>query len=350
MSGARADANIEAFYAEGWVSQNETREAHSANISMSGNTPVTVWYGGTEEGHKDVAIYMSTFDGQWAQPTVVATRESSERQLDRYIRKVGNPALHSWPDGTLGVFYVTVSFGGWAASNINYVQTSDLGQTWTAPRRLVTSPFLNISTLVRAHGLDLTSGGLHLPVYHEFLGKFSELLHLDKSGGEVLDKTRLSRGKHSLQPAIANLSDTEVIGILRYAGNPPNRLLSTHSVDGGRHWTEPVTTDLPNPNSAIALLNIGDDRLLMALNDTEDGRHKLSLAVREEGIWTILKKIEDEAPESEGHDFEFSYPSLAMDADGLIHMVYTWNQTRIKHVTFNQHWLLSSFMAEKAEL
>ncbi|MDA9680069.1 hypothetical protein N9U06_01270, partial [Gammaproteobacteria bacterium] len=46
-----------------WVSNNETNEAHSASIAITNGEPVVVWYGGTEEGHHDVAIFSSNFDG-----------------------------------------------------------------------------------------------------------------------------------------------------------------------------------------------------------------------------------------------------------------------------------------------
>lgn len=333
-----------AVFAEYWISQNETQQAHSANIAIASGIPVTLWYGGTEEGHADVALFMATFDNGWTTPVVIADRASLEAGLNRYIRKIGNPSIHAWPDGGLGVFFVSVSVGGWAASSINYMETPDLGTSWSQPRRLVTSPFLNVSTLVRAPGLQLEGGTLQLPVYHEFLGKFSEVLHLSRSQA-VLNKTRISRGTDSLQPAIASMNPTDALAMLRYAGDPPGRVLTSETKDAGLHWTQPTKTDLPNPGSAVALLNLGDGKLLLALNDTEDGRHKLSLALRHGSTWKTLKVIEEEIDDSKSHEFkshefEFSYPSLALDPEGFIHLVYTWNQRRIKHIRFNYSWLI----------
>ena len=187
-----------------WVTNFETDETHSASIALVNNTPVTVWYGGTREGHEDVAIFFSRFDGDsWSTPSRVVDRAATERALNRFIRKVGNPALQAWPDGSLGLYFVSVSMGGWGASAINYMESADMGASWSDPVRLVTSPFLNISTLVRTRGVPLQDGTLQLPIYHEFAGKFAETLHLSRRQ-EVLDKTRISRGKHSLQPAFTD--------------------------------------------------------------------------------------------------------------------------------------------------
>jgi len=332
------DQRKEPVFEAHWVSNNETNEAHSASIAISDGKPVAVWYGGTEEGHRDVAIFSSSFDRKWSSPRVIADRYSTEQALGRYIRKVGNPNLYSWPDGRLGLYYVSVSIGGWAASSINYMESIDQGVQWTSPIRLVTSPFLNISTLVRTKGLPLSDGGVQLPVYHEFMGKFSETLTLS-SDLTVMDKVRISRGKYSLQPAITNLDESSAIGLLRYSGDPPGRVLSVFSEDSGAHWSTPVRTELPNPDSAVSIINLENGYLLLALNDLEDGRHRLSLAMGSADEWTIVKVLEEETATNLDHEYEYSYPSMTIDPDGFIHLVYTWNQKRIKHLRFNREWL-----------
>jgi len=332
------DQRKEPVFEAHWVSNNETNEAHSASIAITDGKPVAVWYGGTEEGHRDVAIFSSSFDRKWSSPRVIADRYSTEQALGRYIRKVGNPNLYSWPDGRLGLYYVSVSIGGWAASSINYMESIDQGVQWTSPIRLVTSPFLNISTLVRTKGLPLSDGGVQLPVYHEFLGKFSETLTLS-SDLTVMDKVRISRGKYSLQPAITNLDESSAIGLLRYSGDPPGRVLSVFSEDSGAHWSTPVRTELPNPDSAVSIINLENGYLLLALNDLEDGRHRLSLAMGSADEWTIVKVLEEETATNLDHEYEYSYPSMTIDPDGFIHLVYTWNQRRIKHLRFNREWL-----------
>lgn len=337
-----ADQLTNFIFESSWVTRNKTNESHSASIVNINGTPVAAWYGGTEEGHKDVAIFAAQFSAEdgWSEPMTVTHRAHSEAGLNRYIRKVGNPALHAWDDGRLGLFYVTVSVGGWAASSINYMESTDLGATWSTPQRIVTSPFLNVSTLVRTEGHNLESGGLKLPAYHEFLGKFSEVLQFN-SDLILQDKSRISRGKHSLQPALVARDENQILALLRYAGNPPNRVLSANSFDGGKHWTHPIQTDLPNPNSAVALATLPSGALVLALNDLEDDRYRLSLAVRACGKWQLLRKVEESLDPEPDQEFEYSYPSLSRTPDGLMHLVYTWNQSRIKHIRFNEAWLIA---------
>ena len=328
------------FFQQHWVSFAETAETHSASIAMlNSEIPAAVWYGGTEEGHSDVALFLSIFDGAWSEPKVIADRASTEKGLSRYIRKIGNPTLHVWPDGNIGVFYVSVSIGGWGGSSVNYIESSDTGVTWSKPRRLVTSPFLNISTLVRTNALERENGHIELPIYHEFVGKFSESLLVSREI-DVIDKRRISWGLDSLQPAIMPLDETSALALLRYSGDPPGRIWSSLTSNSGRNWTTPELTPLPNPNAAIALLNTGDGNLLLAFNDAVDGRNRLSLATRSanDGTWKRRKVVETETNTIDV-EYEFSYPSLTKGKGDNIHLVYTWNQKRIKHIQFNLAWL-----------
>ena len=148
---------------------------HSASITgLPGGDLMAAWFAGSREGAADVQIRAARFDarsGQWSAERVLATRESTQRAVGKHIRKLGNPVISLAPDQRLWLFYVSVSLGGWAGSAVNAMVSDDLGKTWSAPRQLVTSPFLNISTLVRAAPVFHADGSIGLPVYHEFLGK-----------------------------------------------------------------------------------------------------------------------------------------------------------------------------------
>src|SRR5690606_15349604 len=133
--------------------------------------------------------------------------------LGRNIRKLGNPVIGTAPDGRLWLFYVSVSVGGWAGSAINFMTSDDEGKTWSQAKRLITSPFLNISTLVRGRPVFHSDGTIGLPVYHEFLGKFPEYLRIDQAG-RVIDKTRMGYGRDSLQPSTVVLSETQAVSLL----------------------------------------------------------------------------------------------------------------------------------------
>ena len=164
------------FYRSQLLPNSTTRSVHSATAAeISGGRLRAFWYGGSREGASDVAIYTSVFsplERTWSPERVLVTRESAQRHLQRYVRKLGNPAVGRDRSGRLWLFFVSVSVGGWAASAINLMVSEDEGETWSPPRRLVTSPFFNISTLVRGSPLQFADGTIGLPVYHEMAGKF----------------------------------------------------------------------------------------------------------------------------------------------------------------------------------
>ena len=321
-----------------------TQSVHSATAAeISGGRLRAFWYGGSREGAPDVAIYSSLYspkEGTWSPERVVMTREIAQRQLRRTVRKLGNPVAGRDPAGRLCLFFVSVSVGGWAGSAINLMVSKDEGETWGPPGRLVASPFLNISTLVKGPPLQFAGGATGLPVYHEFLGKFGELLRLDAAGG-VIQKTRLSWGQSSLQPVIVPRSETEAVGFMRYAGHPPNRILMVRTSDGGAHWSAPAKTALPNPNAAIASVLLADGRLLLAFNNAEENREDLSLAISEDfgDTWRIVRRLEGDSSSPGAPVPEYSYPWIMQDGAGDIHVLYTWGRSRIKHAHFNTAWL-----------
>ena len=103
----------------------------------------------------------------------------------------------------------------------------------------------------------------------------------------------------------------------------------------------PVKTKLPNPDSAVSVLTLHNGEQLLALNDLEDGRYRLSLAMGKPHDMKIVKILEEEVvkPSQHNHEYQFSYPSMAINSNGVIDMVYTWNKTRIRHLRFNLVWL-----------
>jgi len=323
---------------------SSAQSVHSATaVEIAGGRLRAFWYGGTREGASDVAIYTSVYspkEASWSPERAVMTRELVQRHLKRSVRKLGNPVVGRDRDGRLCLFFVSVSVGGWAGSAINLMVSEDEGETWGPPRRLVASPFFNISTLVKGPLVQLTDGTIALPVYHEFLGKFGELLRLDGEG-RVIGKTRLSWGNSSLQPVIVPHSETEAVGFMRYAGDPPARVLMIRTGDAGEHWTAPIKTALPNPNAAVASVLLAGGPLVLAFNNAEENREELSLALSGDfgNTWRVARNLEGESPPPRAPVAEYSYPWVMQDSSGDVHVLYTWGRSRIKHAVFNRAWL-----------
>jgi predicted neuraminidase len=237
------------------------------------------------------------------------------------------------------LMYVSVSFGGWAASSLNVRFSDNGGLGWSPAYRIITSPFINISTLVKGKPLNLSNGDIAIPVYHEFLGKFSELLILDPQAN-VINKHRLSWGREAIQPSIISLSETDAIALLRDSGEQHKRVAVTTSSDVGKTWAPLKQLHLPNPNSAVAGLGTSDNRIIMVFNNSEDERNNLSLAVSDNKgkSWKVIHSFEDQEPEP-GKKIKFSYPYLIRGNNNDYHLFYTWRKHRIKYIHFNEAWL-----------
>ncbi len=304
------------------------------------------WYGGTREGAKDVAIFFTEkpqgFDAPWSSPRVLVNRMSAGRELNRYIRKVGNPVLFKGPGDELYLIYVTITMGGWSGSSLNVKISRDAGHTWSDSQRLTLSPFFNISELVKGRPLpvNMADGGRNgfaVPIYHECLGDFPEILWMSFSP-ENYDinywKSRMAGGASFIQPSIALGGAQQALAFYRCLSRD-RQIAMARTQNGGRTWSSPRLLDLPNPDSAVDALPLSGGRILLAFNDSRQTRETLRLAVSSDrGLnWIRIHPLENSP------DQEFSYPYMIRGQNGLIHLVYTWKRKRIKHVSFNEAWV-----------
>jgi predicted neuraminidase len=365
-----------------FVSTQQNISTHAASLVELGDGRLRAfWFAGSREGAPDVVIRTAVFDPvkhSWSPERSIVNRVDAERALLRYVKKIGNPVAQLGPDGILRLYYVSVSLGGWAGSSITAVTSTDDGATWGSARRLITSPFINISTLIKGTPFLYSDGTMGLPVYHEFIGKFGELLRINDNGG-IIAKQRLSYGKSTLQPVMLIKNPLQALVLMRRSGNSPKRVISTTTGDAGQHWSVPTPTSLNNPDAAISGVVLPDGRLLVVLNNIEDLRDELSLVVSADGgaSWKTVYQLEDQRgqptdpvrfgeitaelakasdagiADASGYaksaqrnkcigqhcDYEFSYPYLIQTRNGDFDLVYTWNRSFIKHVRFNRAWL-----------
>ena len=310
--------------------------AHAAALAeLPDGRLAAAWFAGSREGAADVAVWLSLRDGEhWTTPHPIATREATAQATLAYTRKVGNPVL--FVEGQrLHLWFVSVSWGGWAGSSLNHAHSDDAGATWSSPRKLQTSPFFNISTLGRAPPVHLADGGIGLPVYHEFIAKHGEWLRLDASGA-LVGKTRMPQPVRTLQPAVVALDGQRAFAALRDAGPGPGRVRVAVTDDAGQHWQRSAPLPLPNPNASVALLRLASGHLLLAGNG-EGNRNRLLLwlSADEGRTWSAPRAIEDD-PEISA---EYSYPALLLARDGRIHLAYTWQRKGIRHAVFTEAWL-----------
>ncbi len=85
-----------------------------------------------------------------------------------------------------------------------------------------------------------------------------------------------------------------------------------------------------NPNSGIDAVTLKDGRCVLVCNPTHFERTPLEVLISmDQGkTWVRCLKLEN------GFG-EYSYPSAIQASDGMIHIVYSWQRRKIKHVVID---------------
>ncbi|MBU3557156.1 exo-alpha-sialidase [Polynucleobacter sp. Ross1-W9] len=332
-----------------WLPDTGMPSVHAASlIALNDGAVRAFWFSGSREGAADVSIYSSVYDAKsanWSAPTVVMDRIGAERGLSRYIAKLGNPVPARLADGRMQLFFVTVSIGGWAGSSISAITSDDEGLTWSNPQRLISSPLLNLSTLVKSPGVAYTDGLLGIPAYHEWIGRFGEFLRVD--AGRVIDKRRMSSGRSAIQPLVFVNDDQDASAYFRQTRSSglPKQIPVSHTQNAGQSWQQSEDLAIANPNSAVAGLALKSGARILVLNNIENGRYRLVLLMSDPkvGQWQTVEVIEDDEALPDSQRKEFSYPYLiTVDGDDA-HLVYTWDRKKIRHRYFSSAWLKQAF-------
>lgn len=307
---------------------------------------LAAWFGGTNEKHPDVCIYLARFEnGRWSPGMRVA--DGVQHAGKRY--PTWNPVLFQPAAGPLMLFYkVGPSPQTWWGM---LTTSSDGGRTWSEPRRLpedVLGPIKNKpiqladGTLLAPSSTEDKDLGwrLHIEISHD-LGRTWEIV------GPLNTKDEFN----AIQPSILTHAD----GRLQLLSRTKEFMLVTNwSSDQGRTWSKTAPTGLFMPNSGSDAVTLADGRQLLVYNwrdqpapkdvpplKSEDGaptkagtradygvRYPLNVSLSPDGVhWTMAITLEDR-PMPHG----YAYPAVIQTKDGLIHLAYTWNREKIKHV------------------
>ena len=300
------------------------RSPHAATIAeTTDGTLVCSWFGGTYEGQPDCSIYVTRFvDGQWTPPENVANGILN----DSTRVPAWNPVLFQVPNGELQLYYKLGPHpSSWWGMRI---VSNDGGKTWSKPEQLpdgIIGPIKNKPELISGKLISPTSTEedgwrVHFEI-SEDMGKTWRKTAPVNDGQEIM----------AIQPSILKYADGRLQALCR----SKNRvILQTWSDDGGESWSKMTKTSLPQNNSGTDAVTLKDGRQLLVYNhvlppgDAYKGvRTPLNVAVSEDGEnWSAALVLED-TPDS-----KFSYPAVIQTSDGLVHIVYTWNRIKIKHV------------------
>ncbi len=298
--------------------------AHSPSITrLPDGRLIAVWFAGTHEGNPDVKIWQSYFiDNHWTAAQPIVRREDITRDTGLFVKKLGNPVIYLDSHNILHLFVVSVATGGWSGSVINHLKSYDMGKAWQKPQRLYLTPFFNVSTLIRTTPVTLSDGGFYLPIYHEFINKYPELLYFD-SNGDLVYKKRITPQNKLIQPSILPITQKDAIVYFRNHTISNAPLMYATTKDAGISWGTLLSTNLHNQDSSLATTKISGVYLMVRNIDT---RGYLVLSSSTDGVtWLDVLTLEHKTPLD-----EFSYPSISVYND-IIDIVYTWQRKYIKH-------------------
>ncbi|AXA92331.1 exo-alpha-sialidase [Massilia sp. YMA4] len=300
----------------------------SALTTLPGDRMLAFWWAGDRESAPNVKVYAARWqDGKWGQPWEVASRASLAQALGFGVRRIGNPVAWTAHDGRIHLYVVATGLGGWAASRLVHLVSSDQGVSFAVRRLLPMSPLFNTSVLVRTSPVGLIDGGWWLPVYFEIGIKYPMLMAFD-AAGDPSWVARIGRRISTLQPTVVPVSATEIRAWMRDASDE-QRVQQAYSRDGGASWEDLPALDLPNHSTSLAAIRLRNGEFLMLHNHVVEGgssRSMLRLSLSKDGrSWRPLADIAS----GDAGD-EFSYPTMQQVGNEL-HVAYTYQRRAIAH-------------------
>jgi predicted neuraminidase len=300
----------------------------STIVELKGGLLMAAWFGGTDEGNPDVAIWGSrTGSGQadWSAPAELAREPAVP---------CWNPVLFHTKDGRLWLYY---KFGPspstWVAAR---KYSDDEGKTWSSAEHLPAG----LIGPVRAKPLVLPDGtivsGSSTEAYHSWAAWIERSIDNGKTwtrtGPFVPAADGVNPGSRPsnettgiIQPSVVSLGGTHLRFYARSTASIA-RITVADSFDNGMTWTGARPIALPNPNSGIDAVALKDGRVVLVFNNTTTGRTPLNLGVSEDGEhFEVFETLED----SPG---EYSYPAVIQGSNGDLYVTYTWNRKSIRFV------------------
>ncbi|CZT35541.1 sialidase family protein [Rhizobium sp. 9140] len=343
---------------------------------------VCAWFGGTLEGKSDISIFASVLPkgaSNWGPPQQLSNDPAHSEQ---------NPMFFAAPDGKLWLFHTAQPSGNQDECRIRMAEVfRDASDplVLTAPGgRYLDLPlgcFVRAGVVVRADGAWL------LPIFRciqrpnqKWNGSHDKAAAaISQDGGDTwtLQDIDASIGCVHLGPV--SLGDDRYAAFFRR--RQADFIYRTETTDGGRTWSAPAPTDVPNNNSSIAATQLRDGRLAIICNpvnasqsserraslydelgDADDrpdadptggcvpvwGVPRAPVALcfsTDDGLTFPERLIIETGPGTclsndsiDGRNKEMSYPWLLEEPDGTLHLAYTYHRRAIKHVRLAPGW------------
>jgi predicted neuraminidase len=315
----------------------ERPSAHAATlVEPPGGGLLAAWFGGTREGHPDVAIWLARWDGaHWSPPVKVA---------DEPGVPLWNPVLFRDRSDILWLFYkVAPTIPAWTGL---YRTSRDGGRSWSSPTALpagLLGPSKN-KPITLSNGdilcgtsseswrswscwVEISADGGHSWSRHGPIVAPQQMRSGDTPAGQLTHDRALPQDFAGvIQPSVWEHKPGRLTMLMRATARI-GAVCVSHSDDYGRTWSPAQPTALANPNSGLDAARLADGRVALACNPTRAGRSPLALLLSADNgaTWPWRHDLETEPG-------EYSYPAIIQAADGRVHLAYTYRREEIRHV------------------
>ncbi len=299
-------------------------ECHASTVLKHGDKILCAFFAGTKEGDDDVRIFLTVQeDGTWSAP---------QQMSETGDTACWNPVLYE-KDGLIYLFYkVGKKIPKWQT----YLRTSaDGGVTWSAPVELVEGDTSGGRGPVKNKAITV-GDKIVAPASVETALKWDAFVDISADNGKTWQKSELmpfkhlgARGLGVIQPTLWE-ADGVVYAFLR---STEGNVLLSRSEDL-INWTPCEKTALPNNNSGIDCVKLGDGSVVVFHNPTSEDwgdRNIISYAVTEDNGKTFLPAVEVEVDEDK--DAEFSYPAAVTDGE-FVYLTYTHYRKTVMYRKF----------------
>jgi predicted neuraminidase len=299
--------------------------AHASTVvELRNGDLLSAWFGGSDEGNPDVAIWGSRRSASgWSEPVELAR----EHDIACY-----NPVLFYSKTGRLWLYY---KFGphpsDWTAARRF---SDDDGKTWSPVEHLPAGVYgpIRAKPLVKEDGVIVS--GTSVESYHSWAAWIERSADNGETwkriGPITVPSEQFSQFKKTygiIQPSVVSMGGNK-LRLYARSTSQIGRICIADSADGGLTWTPARPLDVPNPNSGIDAVRLKDGRIVLVYNNTPKGRTPLNLAISHDGVhFRMFYTLENEPG-------EYSYPAMIQAKNGDLDITYTWKRQRIRFVRF----------------
>lgn len=347
--------------------------AHAPNVlELAGGDIFVLWYCGAYEGAEDQRVngYVIRRSGERSEPFLVLDQFEFDEQ--RWYPETAVPVQID--DGSIRLFFFAFPASNFRLNDdlrCDFLQPLHTGFS-CVPRRYTQSmwyrhlmntrlfwceldgltageikpfPFDQKAMVFQGRALHLDTGEWVLP-YHRRTG--TEMRSAKITAGFLIGSPDLARWEFGAElfvepgcsePSLVQLPSGEILTYMRRPGltrtppPPPGHVWRATSSDRCKSFSEPVQTNLRNPDTGLDLFLGYGGALTVAFNDSYTQRCPLTVGISFDlGETYRMKDVESTLG-------VYAYPKLLQTSDGQWHLFYSHNYTQIAHVAFDDSWL-----------